>query len=215
MVHISFALINQPLGQRAFDYYLNQLPKPMQDKALQFRIWEDRTNSILGKIMLKQCASEYYHIPNILNQITYNPFQRPEVNGPFSFSISHSGNIVVCAMSETYQLGIDIEQLAAIDFDPFQDYMSAKEWMQIKIAKDPNREFLKIWTQKESVIKADGRGLSIPFDRLSLKKTEITIESETWHLHEIGLRLSYICHLATDKPLTPNDIKIVEYNLKE
>lgn len=210
MVHISFALINQPLRQRVFDYYLNQLPKPMQNKAIHFRNWKDRTNSILGKVLLKQCASRYYNIPNILNQVSYNPFQRPEVNGPLSFSISHSGNMVVCAISENYQLGIDMEQFAAIDFDPYQNYMSAKEWMKIKLAIDPNREFLKIWTQKEAVIKADGRGLTLPLKELNPSESHLRIDKQSWYLREINLHSNYISHLATNKVLKSQDVKTVD-----
>ncbi|WP_297336889.1 4'-phosphopantetheinyl transferase superfamily protein [Algoriphagus sp.] len=182
----------------------------MQDKASQFRNWKDRTNSILGKVMLKHCASRYYNIPNILNQVSYNPFQRPEVDGPFSFSISHSGNMVVCALSETHQLGIDIESLAAIDFDPYQEYLSDKEWMQIKLAMDPNREFLKIWTQKEAVIKADGRGLTLPLKELNPSDSHLKIDKQSWYLHQINLQSNYICHLATDKVLKSQDIKTVD-----
>ncbi|SEG49611.1 4'-phosphopantetheinyl transferase family protein [Algoriphagus boritolerans] len=206
MVYISFAFLKEPLDKKVFEGYLNQLPLQMQEKVTRFRKWEDKTNSLLGKVMLNQCAASNFGISDILDQIVYNPHHRPEVNEPLSFSISHSGNMVVCAMSETCQLGIDVEQLVEFDFAPFQDYMSEKEWEQIHLAKDPNREFLKFWTQNEAVIKADGRGLSIPLNLLKVCNSKAKIAGTGWHLQEIKLHPCYICHLATDQKLDSQEV---------
>lgn len=209
MVYLSYAHILEPFSTTEFEKNLVLLPSKMREKVVQFRRWEDSHNSLMGKILLMNTAERFFNMPDILTQLTYSDFKKPHINSSISFNISHAGNLVVCAMSDKHQLGIDVEQLSKIDFALFQDCMSEKEWEQIKLAKDPNREFLKFWTQKEAVIKADGRGLTIPLNGLKLNDCQISIDKKSWHLLKINVHSNYICHLATDKLLTIEDVKMV------
>lgn len=211
MVYLSYSVRKEPLSDYELERQLSQLPLNLQEKVTSFRRREDASNSLMGKIMLRDLAKHFFNIPDILDQLVYSNFGKPYINAPLSFSISHSGNLVVCAVSEIYQLGVDVEQIAKLEFELFQEYMSGKEWEQIWLANNPNKKFLKFWTQKEAAIKADGRGLSIPLNSLTLNNTELSFESQTWHLLELSLRSDYICHLATNRLLTLNDINIIEF----
>lgn len=79
-------------------------------------------------------------------------------DGPF-FSLSHTGGYSILAISETYQLGIDIEidrkirfakQIASRFFHPAErKLLERKDWT--------SPEFLKIWVLKEAIIKSRGQ----------------------------------------------------------
>ena len=86
---------------------------------------------------------------------------KPYAEGKSSFSISHSGDIAVLAVS-AQPVGIDIEKRADRDIIKLAARaFHEDEQKRLKSAQDKKREFFKIWTMKESLVKAWGTG----FDR--------------------------------------------------
>ncbi len=78
------------------------------------------------------------------------------------FNISHSGNRVVCILSTQGRVGIDLEETGDIAIDDFQSQFTTAEWAAITGSSMPLQTFYHYWTAKESLIKADGKGLQIP-----------------------------------------------------
>lgn len=79
----------------------------------------------------------------------------PEIH----FNISHSGGYGVCALS-TMPCGVDIQEIRPVRTRRMiERTMSRKEQEQIFQAEDSTREFIKLWTYKESCIKLSGEGL--------------------------------------------------------
>jgi 4'-phosphopantetheinyl transferase len=76
--------------------------------------------------------------------------------------------------------------------------MTDEQWKVINNADDPLRSFYTFWTIKESVIKADSRGLSIPLNDIHISKSYAQLEDRLWHLHELKLHKNYCAHLASD-----------------
>lgn len=78
------------------------------------------------------------------------------------FNLSHSGKWAVCALSDT-PIGVDVEQLRQVDA-----LRLAARWLPAKQAKllktSPPTEqiprFFEFWTRRESLLKAQGVGLS-------------------------------------------------------
>lgn len=73
---------------------------------------------------------------------------------PFHFNSSHAGEVVICAFSNTYELGIDIEEIKDIELDAFKDQRTANEWRAVVQAESKQEAFYEYWTKKEAVIKA-------------------------------------------------------------
>lgn len=100
------------------------------------------------------------------------------MNSGLSFNISHSNNKLVMAVSENNPVGIDIEMV-----DPSTNYNQASsvvfaqdEKVFIETSKDPIIDFYKIWTIKESILKATGDGFAYPsrnFSVISSNKSAI------------------------------------------
>ena len=66
----------------------------------------------------------------------------------------------------------------------------------------PLNVFYDFWTKKESVIKADGRGLEIPLNEFEVINNSVCINSSTWHLQELIVNDNYKAHLATSHLIT-------------
>lgn len=75
------------------------------------------------------------------------------------FNISHSGGYGVCAISSR-PCGVDIQEIRPVKSRRMVSRtMSQEEQKQIQEAEDSTREFIKLWTYKESCIKLSGEGL--------------------------------------------------------
>jgi 4'-phosphopantetheinyl transferase len=96
------------------------------------------------------------------------------------------------------RIGIDIEKNTPIKKEFFKKWMTEDEWEAIDKAYCRNREFYKYWTIKESVLKADGRGLYAPLDAIRIEKDTAILGGNIWNLREIFIDPDYICHLAAD-----------------
>lgn len=75
----------------------------------------------------------------------------------FHFSLSHSGEWVVCAAGE-YPLGIDLEQVRELRRGIAERYFSTEECGLL--AGQPPDAFFTFWTLKEAAVKATGEGLA-------------------------------------------------------
>lgn len=211
MVYLSYLRMLEPFSTQVFEDYLLELPAAMQTKVCQFRRWEDSHTALMGKILLREMASTYFNFPDILDQISYSETKKPEVAGSVSFNISHSEDLVVCVMGDNWRLGVDVEKLVAVEFTHLNDYMTEAEWDQIHLAKDPNEAFLNNWTQKEAVIKADGRGLSIPIKEVKIQNSLAIIGPTSWYTLEVNLTKGYACHIASSNRLTSYDLVCFDF----
>ena len=82
---------------------------------------------------------------------------------PLAFNLSHSGDLAVVATCRNGDIGIDIETAGRMrDLDGLADMvMTAEEGAAFAALPGDLRKaaFLHLWTRKEALLKADGRGL--------------------------------------------------------
>jgi 4'-phosphopantetheinyl transferase len=185
-----------------------QLPEALQQKVQTYRFWKDQALNLFGKLML---ASALQAQGTNLDQLSYNPYGRPFLEGDLDFNISHSAERVVCAWAKGIRLGIDIEQVLDITFEDYGTTMTAQEWSEIRSSPDVARTFFSYWTLKESVIKADGRGFSFPLEAIEIQEGRVGAENQSWYTYPLAIDPDYACHLATNLPQI--DIRIQEWVL--
>lgn len=194
---------DQRLEDWAFHRLLEQLPSEMQARALAFRRWEDAHGYVLGKLMVRSALQEMGYAAD-LSRIRYSPEDRPYFeNGP-DFNVSHSGTLVVCIIgpSDRSRVGIDIEEKKSIDIADFREQFTAREWEMIRQDGDPQQIFYRLWTAKEALIKADGRGLQIPLSEVVVGDGgagTAKIGETTWFLRPYEISPGYICHVAGER----------------
>ena len=195
-----------PLTKRDFDTGFSLLPPAIQNKILRFHRWQDRTVSLLGKLLLIH-ALKIAGIDRQLSSLKYSEFDRPCFeNGP-DFNISHSGSRIVCAIASEGSVGIDIEKVEPIPVEEFEQNFTADEWKIIRTAEDVQRTFYQFWTRKEAILKADGKGLNIPLQSFEVIDDEVVLDSladppglsqqsNRWHLHHLEINDDYLAYLA-------------------
>lgn len=198
-VLIYYARFDTPLPAAGFTRLLERLPAAMQQKAAAFSRWEDAHASLLGKLLLQRACLDL-GLPRDLHQVRYSAFGRPYLESGPDFNISHSGNLVVCAVSTAGRTGIDIEWNAPVMLEDFRDHFADGEWQCITAAPDPLPVFYRYWTIKEAVLKAQGSGFQTSLAALHVTDpASIFYAGRQWYIKTITGFENYTCHAASQE----------------
>ena len=100
-------------------------------------------------------------------EIIYVQNQKPCLkNSNIRFNLSHSGNMVFCAVSDK-DVGCDVEQITDIDMQIAARFFFHEEYEAISACPDStsrNDLFFRYWTLKESFMKVTGLGFKLNLD---------------------------------------------------
>ena len=98
-------------------------------------------------------------------EIAYGDMGKPYLKDipDLHFNLSHSGSVAMCALSDV-EIGCDVELIASPRPRVAERFFSPEEREYLaSVAKgETARAFYKIWTLKESFLKAIGKGFSVP-----------------------------------------------------
>jgi len=210
MIHVLFTCSDSEIPDERREYYLRKMPDSIRDKINRYVRWQDRQAGLFGKLLLLKGLTEYGgYSPDCLNSLSYNDFGRPFIDSDIDFNISHSGDYVVCAVADREKVGIDIEKIRPIVLSDFKNYMTYREWEDIAASDRQYDRFYEHWTMKESVIKAEGRGLSIPLTDIRLYQKKAAVYDTVWFLKELMLDIRYKCYLAANSEQPEFEIREV------
>lgn len=136
-----------------------------RNKISRYKNEQDCKRSLLAELLIKKTIVEKLGLREVT--INRNKYGKPYIRGAkdFHFNISHSGHYVVIAVSER-KVGIDIERKVKVDYRIAERFFSNKEAREILVSSEEDERidaFYRIWTLKESYVKAIGKGLTIPF----------------------------------------------------
>lgn len=132
------------------------------------------------EMLLQQLSTSYQPADNqLITPIKWQNFEYNEYGKPFlpdgpQFSISHC-KVGIAVAIDDQPIGIDIESIRHADEDLIARTMNEHEQKQIH----DDRDFTRLWTQKEAVVKAEGTGI-MSFDQMQSVLTdnrEWTVES--------------------------------------
>jgi len=196
MTQILYAYISEENHNYLLKKYLSTFPEDFQKKIRSFRNWQDAQLSLLGRLLLRY-GLQINDVHNQNDNIGYTSYNKPFlIDSDIKFNISHAGEVVVCAVSDSNDVGIDIEIINDINIEDFESQMTIKERNFIMDGEDSKKAFFDYWTQKEAVIKANGKGLSIPLKDFQIVDNTTRINDENFFLREIYLDEKYKCHVA-------------------
>lgn len=119
--------------------------------------WDKREASwerLLAAILKKDYQIEA--CPEIIRDAMGKPFLK---DSELYFNVSHSGEYLAVAVSKR-PVGVDIQKEKDIREVMYRRIVQPKE--QTLIGKERQKDFLRLWTLKESFVKAEGKGLRIP-----------------------------------------------------
>jgi 4'-phosphopantetheinyl transferase len=199
-IDIFFTSFASQMEQPLFESYLSLLPPDLRERNSRYIHWQNRHSHLLGKLLLLEALKAHGIQADIWDYLAYDPYQRPFLNSyTYDFNISHSGNLVICAIGKNVRLGVDIEENKKINLSNFKNVMTVGQWDEVNKAEDPLKIFYKYWTIKESVIKADGRGFIIPLDQLEVKNNVVQYEGRQWFVKDFTFTNAYSAALASDR----------------
>jgi 4'-phosphopantetheinyl transferase len=209
MIHILWCKID---ATQNFQLYLEKVPKRMQNNILRYRKREDQWLQVLGKLLLVKGMNSLGYKGFDLNELRYTNHNRPYAEGKPDFNISHSGAYVMCALSPKQTIGIDIEAHKDIELQDFKSILSAEEWQEVSHAKDALLQFFTYWTAKESLLKAEGSGITVELDKVHIQKTYGTFEQKNWFLQKIDFDPAYSVHLCAETQIEKVHVKEMKPN---
>lgn len=77
------------------------------------------------------------------------------------FSLSHSASFAACALSD-HPVGLDLERRGRMNDALLRRCFSPEEQSLIRSSQEPDLLFTRLWTGKESFVKATGQGILSP-----------------------------------------------------
>lgn len=145
------------------------------ERAQRFHFKKDYKRFISGRGMLRQILALYLRTEAQDIEFAYNSYGKPLIKADsdgdaFSFNLSHSGGLMLFAITQGREIGIDIEhirsdievlQIAQRFFTP-DEIRSLKQFhgnLQIE-------RFYQYWTRKEAFLKAIGMGVNFPLEQV-------------------------------------------------
>jgi len=150
------------------------------DKVNRFIFEKDRITHTVSQGMLRYILGTYLNLnPEeiIFNQNEYGkPFISEEQNPDnIQFNLSHSGDMIIYAISKGRNVGIDIQKIkdSGSIADIVDHYFSETEKAAFRSLPDEQKlsGFHSCWARKEAYIKALGFGLSYPLNSFSMPVT--------------------------------------------
>lgn len=145
--------------------YLGAISQDRQERIELLRHNSDRLRSVCGELLVRKYFSELPGMSHQAVRFTTGPYGKPyAANLPdVHFTVSHAGRWVVAAFAGL-PVGIDVEQVQ-LPIDPAVPnlVMSAAELLEYVRLRDEEKGayFYRVWTLKESFVKALGAGLSM------------------------------------------------------
>lgn len=141
------------------DEALGDVSEQRRRKALAFKHELGRRQSVLAYRLLKQAlAKEYDLIGNPV--FDYGEHGKPYLIGhpEIFFNMSHCAAAVACAVSDR-PVGVDVESIRPLRPTLAKYVLNDDELSLVMSSDRPDREFTRLWTMKESLLKLRGTGL--------------------------------------------------------
>ncbi len=125
-----------------------------------FRFTDDKKRSVCGEMLARIMISDWCGVPPESIVFSITEHGKPiAADLAIHFNISHSGDIVVCAVDDD-PVGIDVEKLKKYNPSVAQLIFTSEEVRIIEKNENPSEKFIQIWTTKEAYAKFVGTGLS-------------------------------------------------------
>lgn len=204
MTKVYFTANDREWSAETLQQMLLPLPAHMRHKILTYKVWEERQARIIGKHLLIKLLHDF-GLDITLADMRYSPSNKPYFNTDFHFSIAHSSDMVICAGSKS-SIGIDIELVAPMDLDDYREYLTDNEWQFIQNTKDKLNAFYELWTKKEALIKALGKGIELELNTIDVSADNGIYFGKEYHFQKLPVADTFIAHVAISAPVYSDSI---------
>ena len=176
------------------DWHRSLLDHLETERSQRYRLAADRDRFTLAAALLRVVAGKAFGV--VASAVVVDrscdtcgdPHGRPRLPGTdLQVSISHSGDVVVVAVTPAGPVGVDVEQLGIGHTDLVPTVCTASELRHVSSSAD----FYAYWTRKEAVLKATGEGL-----RRSMTSVEVSRPNALPTLESLNGNPGVACRMA-------------------
>jgi 4'-phosphopantetheinyl transferase len=216
VIHVWRASLDPPAG------YVERLMGVLSDaeltRARRFCFERDCKRFVVGRGILRIILGRYLAISPHRVQLHHSVAGKPAISPSqagqgVEFSVSHSHGLILCAVTCSRRIGIDIERFRTIPNSDHiaQHILSLREHAVFRALppKQRQRAFFYSWTRKEAYLKACGEGLSRSLNQIDVSVAPFEpacqprIQGEPqalrrWSLQELAPAPGYIAALASE-----------------
>ena len=156
------------------------LPASRVEKAKRFVRAEDRLLSLAAGYLVHRHVGDYY----------VDEWGKPKADG-VCFNLSHSGEYAALAVAPR-EVGLDIERAKSDkDYDALAAFCFGQDELEAYRRGTP---FLALFTAKESLSKADGRGLSADIKTIPAMPVDgaVTYQAKSYYRHALEYNGYYV-----------------------
>lgn len=155
-----------------FHKFFYVLPIERREKAMRYRNSIDRNNCVVVYLMLKIALKECFGITEFT--IRYGKCGKPylaEYPNIF-FSISHCVYGCVVAVADEL-IGVDIQNIVSFSGKVAERVCSQAELEVLEKSQNKEKDFIRMWTIKESYLKMTGEGIVGDLKSINTLETDL------------------------------------------
>jgi 4'-phosphopantetheinyl transferase len=178
-------------------------------KAGRFPVGLNRNRYIVAHGVLRTILARYLETTPGEPVFRYGPHGKPELaTGEVRFNMAHSHDLVLCAISRTCDVGVDVERVRpGVEDDVMRCFSpGAVRALEALPASARRRAFYQSWTRMEAYAKGCGEGLKSDLpnfdgflnlsDRVLVPRLEGSGQASRWWFHDFRPRRGYVGALA-------------------
>lgn len=173
-IHIWYTRPLQHQQSVLLERYKTLLTPDELERQQRYRFAKDQHDALITRAFIRDVLSHYAEVNPCDWRFVKGEKDKPEIANaplPLRFNLSHTHNLIACAVTLNHDVGLDVEYLPRNnDILAIADrYFSPSEVEELFSLPDEQQRsrFFDYWTLKESYIKACGLGLAIPLDHFS------------------------------------------------
>ncbi len=213
------SMIDESVRQR----WLARLPVDKKQAICRLLHRGHQDRSLLGLCLLSSAAREMrildplgqaFQLADIIYPDSGKPRWQHQAATGFDFNISHSANLVVTVVSETLQVGVDVEKIRPLRRLNFRSVMRAEE---LAIIQHQPARFFELWSIKEAVVKAaDSAGLSRMrevqinnIEQAGLSDWVAHFDNRDWYVHALSIAPGFCMMVAASAPVVYLPVRVL------
>lgn len=173
-------------GEQEMERCLKGLPSGVVEHVREMHHLQGQRERVAAYLLLVEALNElglFVEMPIVAHTASGKPFL---ANYPgVCFSQSHCRRGVAVALSTEGEVGIDIECRRKVSESLVERVCNESERKQVAQSEDPELEFVRLWTRKESVVKCLGTGIQDYMQDKESEAQRLGLRVESFAVEEI------------------------------
>ncbi|MBM7716591.1 4'-phosphopantetheinyl transferase superfamily protein [Siminovitchia sp. FSL H7-0308] len=200
------------------------LDRNKKETMSNLKMEKDKVRTVLSHLFVKYLLAKELDCKMEDVQFSYSKYKKPYLVSHLncSFNISHSGDMIAIAIAKE-EVGIDCEQYKNLDYvELAKQFCVPEEYSYIIQSTNVEEAFYKMWTLKESYVKAIGKGLHVSLKSFSFSIDGTSIyfyqggnKSSAYHFYSEKIQDNYHFALCSRVPMKQEQINFHSYDQSE